>query len=243
MNANPTQLKDKISGHRSLVHIFGWFVVGGVFLEVVLAALNPDPWLIKIWPVVANAFVVIGVYGEIHFSGKATKLEDNLQRESEENIALANERAAAANLELAKLQVQLSPRALTKEQYDELQALKGRISAVNITSTSNFEATRFAAQIAQTLVDAGIDVRICAQRIAMVWTEIYVVIPKPILDFSKDPLYVAFKNAGLSVGCGDRSHVPMADLPEDVPVIMIGEKAPPSALPSYVFTLPSKTAE
>ena len=191
----------------------------------------------------ADSLVAIGVIGEIYFSSRVSKAEELLRRKSDEKIADANERAAKANLELAKLQVQLAPRALTKEQYDILKTLKGQVSAVNITSSNNFEASRFAAQISQTLTDAGIKVTVCGQRLGLTWTEIYIVLPKAVMDFSKDPLYVAFKTAGLSVGCGDRTHTPMADMQTDIPVIMVGEKAPPSSYPAYPFTVPLKVDE
>jgi hypothetical protein len=125
-----------------------------------------------------------------------------------------------------------------------LQDLRGIVESVNITSMSDFEATRFAAQLSKTLHDAGIDARIYPQRIGLVWTELFVVLPKPIQDFRTDPLYSCLKDAGLSVGCGARNQpsLSMGDLPSDVPVIMVGQKAPPPVdAPPYPFTVPPKT--
>jgi hypothetical protein len=122
-----------------------------------------------------------------------------------------------------------------------LQTLKGKVSAVNVTALSDYEATRFADQIAQALGHAGIDVKIWPQRVGIVWTEIYVVIPKPVTDYSKEPLYEAFKNAGSRVGCGDRSHVSLIEMLADVPVIVVGERAGLSypQIP-HVYNLSSK---
>lgn len=132
--------KDKILKHRGFVHVFGWCVVGGVFLEVVLAAFDANSWKMKIWAVLANALVVIGVYGEIHFSGKASKLEDELQRESEERIAEANRIAAIANerveelrninlsleRQLLDLEKNVRGREITEMQHDQIMsALEG----------------------------------------------------------------------------------------------------------------------
>lgn len=173
MNNNFVPIKDEISGNRSLVHIFGWMVIGGVFLEVILAALNPDAWRIKIWPVFANALVVIGVYGEIYFSGKVSKSEEKLQRIAEEKIAEANllaanalERAATLEKEAAEVRARTAEiekltawRHVSPEQRKQVaDAIRAKASSVDVLieyERGDPEAYSYASELARIFVDSG----------------------------------------------------------------------------------------
>lgn len=195
-------------------------------------------------PLIADVLVFWGVFLEVNAGRKSGDARAELQRRSEEKAAefnllaaRANERAKHAEMELVKLQAQLAPRELTKAQYDRLQQLKGEVSAINITTPSDQDAVQFSAQIAHALADAGIVVKICAQRLAMTWPELYVALPRPSTDYAAEPLYRAFREAGFSVGCGPRTQAPMADLPPDVPVLMVGEKAKRFSKPPFVAHL------
>jgi len=243
-------LEKDIAKARSKHHFFAWLVIGGLALEVIHVWSQPTSWREKFLPLFADFLVFAGVFGETHYSGKASRFEDQekdrlLQRIAELNKQAneAKERAANSQLELAKLQIQMLPRRLDEAQYNALQTLKGKVEEIIITSTTNFEAARFADQIAQTLANAGLKVRVWPQRLGQVWSEIYIVIPEPVEDYASEPLYAAFKNAGLSVGCGDRSKVSLGDIPKNIPVIMVGEKAPiRPTTPPYALTV-SPSAE
>jgi hypothetical protein len=149
----------------------------------------------------------------------------------------SNDKLEEALARAARAEEQLAPRNITKEQFDKLQELKGQVSSVIMTTPSDFESTRFAAQIGQALNSAGIDVKVAPQRIGMIWSELYIVVPERVPDFGKVPLYKAFFKAGFSVGCGDRSHVPMRDLPTDIAVIMVGVKKSRSQGIPFAWTL------
>jgi hypothetical protein len=212
---------------------------------VILAGIHPsyDSFWERWGSVVSNSLVALGVSGEIQFSRMAFRRDKELKRRSDEKVAETTKLAEEAQLERVKLEERLAPRRMTKEQYDKLQALRGVVDAVNITSMSDFEATRFAAQLAKTLRDAGIDAKIHSQRIGLAWTELYVVLPT-LADFRADPLYAALKDAGFTVGCGARVQpsLSMGDLPSGIPVIMVGQKAPlPVDGPPYPFTVLPKT--
>lgn len=232
-DATDSELEESESACEYLAVRSAWLVIFGLVLEVIEALLffKSHPFIERWGAVVADTLVAVGVIGEVYFSVKGAKYSSELRRRSDIKLAEATDKASVANqkveeaqLARVKLEGQLAPRLLTKEQYEVFQALKGEISEVNITPISAYEAARFASQIAQALGDAGIKVRLFPPRLALLWPDIYVVIPKPVEDFSKEPLYVAFKNAGMSVGCGDRSKNPMIDFPPDVPIIMVGEK-------------------
>jgi hypothetical protein len=152
------------------------------------------------------------------------KRSNNKLGAAEKTAGEAIERAAKADLARIELEAELAPRMLSKAQYDALQTLKGQVNSVIITTTGNIEARRFADQIAQTLADVGIDVRMGHPRIGMSWSSIYVVMPKAETILAKNVFFIAFKKAEISAGVGDRTQFPMADLPDDVPVIMVGEK-------------------
>lgn len=72
--------------------------------------------------------------------------------------AEANQKAVEANLELTQLRKQLAARSLTKEQFDALQELRGKISSVNVCTETDSEPTWFGMVVASALDKAGITV-------------------------------------------------------------------------------------
>jgi hypothetical protein len=74
------------------------------------------------------------VLGEILFHRRGGTCQDELTRRSNSEASEANEKAEEAQLARFRLEVQLAPRALTKDHYDALQALRGKIDKCTITS-------------------------------------------------------------------------------------------------------------
>ena len=229
----------------------GWAVVLGLAIEVAIAIVYQEhvSWLQNWLPVAADILVALGVWGEIHFADKVSRQEEAMRLDAAKQIAEA-QRQAAESLRLAeeerharvKLEAQLAMREITPEQYEALGQMRGKVSAVNITTMGTFEATRYAAQIAKALADAGIKVMMCEPRIGMVWAGLHLVVPAPIENFSQGPIWKGFKDAGLTAGCSDRRHHPLSDLRSEIPVLMVGDKPPPpSERPPYVLTLPPNT--
>jgi hypothetical protein len=240
------ELSKVVEHHERLIGQGQVMLVLGLLVELLIAFYYlHGKTVVERWgPFIADVLVFGGVFIEVHAGRKSGDARAELQRRSEEKAAefnllaaQANERAKNAEVELVKLQAQLAPRELTKAQYDRLQKLKGIVSAINITTPSDQDAVQYAAQIAHALGDAGIQVTICAQRLGMTWPELYVVLPQPSTDYAAEPLYRAFHEGGISVGCGPRTRVPMADLPADVPVLMVGEKAKRFSKPPFVAYL------
>lgn len=231
------------SRNELLLEAGGWLVIFGLVIEVVLAlCLHPDePWFEK-WPlVIANLIIVAGVWLEIRFGGNVQAEAKARTAEAEQKAAEANKLAEEERHARVKLEAQIAPRALTKEQFDELQNLRGKVAAVNLTSSSDVESTRFCAQIAKSLFMAGIDVTTFPQRVGLNWTDLYIVMPSPVDDFRNEPLFQAFRKAGFPVGCGDRTQMPLRDLPSNIPVIMVGERRGiPHGFTPYVWTLDTK---
>jgi hypothetical protein len=115
----------------------------------------------------ANLLIGVGLAIEYVCILKTIVATSELQRESDEKIAEANahaaganQRAAEANLELARLRKHLAARSLTKEQFDAIQDLRGKISAVNVCTESDSEPRWFGVLVASALDKAGITVRV-----------------------------------------------------------------------------------
>ena len=118
------QIKSEIEDNESRAEWGAWAIVVGLVIEIVLAvgvSLGIDKKGLENWgAVVADCLIALGVYCEIHFGRKASTGNVELRRRSEERVAEANARAAAANqkaqeaiLELARFK---APRVLTQEQ-------------------------------------------------------------------------------------------------------------------------------
>jgi len=104
-----SQLRKAIDRNETRSHASAWVLVAGLVIEVVLAfRFSEGHSAIENWtPVVANALVALGVYGEIHFSGKAARAQKALQAIIEARLAEALDRASTAEMNLTKY---LTPR-------------------------------------------------------------------------------------------------------------------------------------
>lgn len=232
------------------MHISAGVVVVGVCLEVFIAIENPPYGIgLQRWgSLLADIMIALGVGGEVLFGAIDSRCQSELRRRSNtrlgEAVTQAGEahgRAAKLDLEAAQLRQQLAPRELSKEQYEILLTLRGRIDAVGVTSYTDSESIGFARQIVETLRRADIQATLHDPRTGLAWAGIYIVVPRPLMNYASDPLYAAFKSAGISAGCGTRDHFPLIGLPTDISIIMVGEKRGlPQASPPYVFTLPRR---
>jgi hypothetical protein len=211
------EVLERWSGRATLL------IFAGILVEMALVVyFRHEEWLGSF---VANALIGIGLIAEYIVIARTIVASGEVQRLAGEKVAQALERASRADLARVELEAKLAPRSLSEEQFTVLQTLRGKVSKLIVTTPSDFESTRFGYEVARTLAAAGIEVYIGPQRIGMVWSNVYLVFPEPVANFWDEPLFVAFKNAGLSVGAGDRSKTPMGDLAADVPVVMVGEKA------------------
>lgn len=102
----------------------GAAVIFGLVLEVgYTIAYAKGQSILEEWgPVLADAFVALGVATEVLYAARARSKAATIKRRSDEKIAAANERAENAQLETARLKAQFSWRGLGT-QADKLQEL------------------------------------------------------------------------------------------------------------------------
>ena len=157
------KLKEEISRARSRVHIFGWCVIAGVFLEVYLVAQGTELWHKKFWPLLADILIFLGVWGETHFSGKASKSEDRQKQISDEKIAELTKSAAEARGRAALLEQLTAFRHVPKDISKLTEFLIGLNSRTPIHvqidyQLSDTEALCYALEIANIFKSAQIEI-------------------------------------------------------------------------------------
>jgi hypothetical protein len=115
---------------------------------------------------IANWFfvgsLVVGVVSTILIVWMAGVKETHWEldrRESGERIAQLNNDTERLKSDNLRLQTQLAPRSLSKEQFDEIQTLKGHLTAVNIAVEDDVECNMFAALLGTAIQKAGVIVR------------------------------------------------------------------------------------
>jgi hypothetical protein len=116
--------------------LFGGVVVFGVLLSVAFAALHfpyDSPW--ERWgPTTGDAFVGLGVLGEIVASARMALCDGELTRRSSERLADAEKEAADARLETERLRAKYAWRTLGGEQMGAMiNALRSSPSTVTIS--------------------------------------------------------------------------------------------------------------
>lgn len=151
----------------------GGLVIFGVIATVAIAAIHPsyDSFWEQWGSAIADSLVAIGVAIEVGFGQMAKSRQNELKRRSGIIIVAANERAAEAIQKSeeerharVKLEAQLAPRELTKDQCENLRALKGQVASVNVTSMLDFESISFARQFVQALINVGVNAALCKAR-------------------------------------------------------------------------------
>lgn len=195
-------------------------VVLAVIAEVVLACVEPPYNSFLTDSAVTDAIIALGITVEVVLGTMWNgHIQSELRKRLTDKLTAATDRAARA-------EEQLLPRHLTEAQFNELQTLKGKVTAVWMTAVCDFEATAFASEIALALTYADINVTIGAPQIGRVWPELYITLPDRPPDVRAVPLYIAFSKAGFSVGCGPRTGFPLDGAPVDMPAILVGIKRP-----------------
>ncbi len=143
---------------------FAGIVVVAVIAELVISWAKPPYLLFLTESAVADAVIAIGIAGEILLGTIwNNRIQTELRRRSNEQLASAvqsaakaNERASQADLARLQLEAQLSPRMLNQRQWDLIQSLKGKFSAVNIGYETDAECWWFAMELKKAFMSAGI---------------------------------------------------------------------------------------
>lgn len=138
MNATESQLEDASSSCERWGIGCGALVVAAVIAELVIAWIEPPYNSFLTDSAITDAAIAIGIVGEVMFGMWDGRLQTELRKRS-------NDKVEAATLRAARAEEQLASRDVTKEQFDELQNLRGKVSSVIMTTPSDFEAARYAA--------------------------------------------------------------------------------------------------
>lgn len=149
MNATEAELEASSESCERWGWRCGGLVVVAIAAEVLIAAFNlPYGSFFERWGnVLAGALIALGVAGEIMFARMGHSRQSELSRRSNDKLADANRKLAS-----------LAPRSLSKEQFDEIQTLRGKIAELNLVVEADVECTTFSVQLAVAFSHAGIKV-------------------------------------------------------------------------------------
>lgn len=180
------------------------------------------------------ASLVIGVVATVTLVWMGNVKETYLRRDVARaglSAADANERTAKLENENLRLKSKLQPRRLTKEQYDALQTLRGKIRAINVVLLNDdLEANSFGMQIVRALSDTGMQVKIYegnavrGQDVTLYDKHAFEnPNGKPTGD---EPIVGVLKKMGVFSGAIFARLPNGLNAPPDIPVIFVGEKPP-----------------
>jgi hypothetical protein len=98
------QLREIVERNEAKAVFAAWILVSGLILEFWLAVgFHSGKTFVENWgPVVADFLVAGAVFSEIHFSGKASRAQRELQLITEERLTQALDRAAKAESDLVE---------------------------------------------------------------------------------------------------------------------------------------------
>lgn len=163
---------------------------------------------------VATAIVVVGVFLESLCTIKLFAIDEGISNEQKAKI------------------ISLEARPWTKQQYDAIQSIKGRLPNVGIIAqTDCVECLLFSHDLVSAFHDAGAEIFgdvTQTFQLGMRGTGIFVFLPAGAGDGSNDPVIVALKKADLMPGWMrmDAQFGERFSIRTDVPIIQVGERFP-----------------
>jgi hypothetical protein len=238
INANEGELEAIVSSGERLANWCALLIFAGLVTEAILVFVPLSPFGVKVGAFVTDSLIAAGVFGELFFHNRSSHAQGELMRRSndrlaeiefangflEEKAAMAVERAAKAELETEQLRAKIAPRALTKEQFDALQGLKGKVSKVYLMMDSDSEVLQFGMQIVSALLKQDIEVKWLTAPLGWPSQDIQVWLPESEMSSSeRHPLAVALNKAGLGGLVMSLANISL-DVPRDVPIIRVGGK-------------------
>ena len=138
-------------------------ILAGIIVEIGYLWLFPHSPSDRAWSSTANILIGIGLAAEYIVIGRAIIAGGEADRQSKERVAGAEERAAEANRlseqerhARAKLESQLKPRTMSREQWDMIHGLRGKLEVVSLVCEADPDAHWFANQFAMAFKSAGI---------------------------------------------------------------------------------------
>lgn len=216
INASEAELERASDSAERWGHWCAGIVVVGLIVEIALIWLGLSSLREKIGATVADAMIAIGVALEIAFAARLSSCQHEI-----------------AN----RLRRQLTRRSVSKEQYEAIQTVQGRLRTLGIGYLQNTECFLFAMALQRAFSDAGVDVR---------------TFPMPLATFGSGGLglidpngatngFEPLKSIALDTKLGDGLFVMMPvssnvpGMPEDTPAILVYDKP---RLPSASYEPP-----
>ena len=201
-----------------------WLLAGAIVGSIVVAAgiALEAHWPIsrmKLRELAGIIFVFFGVAVEALFTIALFMFDEGISSKQQGTISAQQEKIIA-------LETELAPRNWTKEQFDALQTLKGKLPGVGIVWEHYcMECFEYAGFIQEALHEAGAQIYqdLTYDRAFASGTGIWLLLPAGA-DLSSDPIVVAFKAAGLNPFTSH--HIgEISTIRTDIPVVVVGERS------------------
>jgi hypothetical protein len=202
------------------------------------AELANAAWWAWLWGEIEHwAFLAVVVALAIEFAALKFGAPYKAKLEASKDLKIAE-----LNNETARLKSQLAPRSLTKEQFDAIEKLRGRIAAINLAVEADTECEIFAAHLAAALMNAGITVRRYSLPVDMRGSGGLLIYDQHIFsdDSGGNIIFETLRNAKVAV-VGKSSRLPDAlAMPRDIPAILVYEKPSAPYVSAPYFGPPAK---
>ena len=153
INASESQLEEASSSSEWWAIGFGGLVIVSVVVEFVISFMEPPYATFLFDSMFTDAGIALGVVGEVAFGIWDSRIQTELRRRSNVKLAEANERAAAAELETARLRKELAWRRLSEQQIEKISEILSRPDAPKLglrieLAANDAESSTFAQDIA-----------------------------------------------------------------------------------------------
>ncbi len=209
-----TTFNGLISGTLNSYWTHFWLLAGAFILEIIVGvgiALEAN-WPMSRRQIIATGLVIGGIILGIMFTLGLFIFDEAISSTQQQKIIA--------------LETELAPRNWTKEQFDALQTLKGKLPGVGIAwERYCTECMQYAELIQIALHEAGAQIyQDPSYDPGALSSDTGIELILPVTaDLSSDPIVAAFKAAGLNPMT--RHHVvEFSTIKTDIPVVVVGER-------------------
>jgi hypothetical protein len=186
----------------AIAHWGGRAVIVGLLLDIIIVCMEERPWSEKLFQVVANALIALGVFAELHFGRIASDARDELRSDAEERVAEANRMAQEARERAAVIEKTYAWRRISREMRDKLVSTIRETAHLLIIRIEHHsgdpEAHRFASDIGQVFADAGVT-QIALMPNSYPFQSKYGVLAYPAVQLDATRLFEVFAHYGIPV--------------------------------------------
>jgi hypothetical protein len=168
-NNGSGDLQSKYEFNSTWAERIAFLIIVGLAVDISAVFVLEKAFPESVLTISANLLIVAGVWGELIFEKRAKEASDGIVAQANKRAAAANEKAAELKISLEKERAKRLGRALTKEQWDVLQTLRGKITKVRVICDTDVEARYFSGQLTTALRDAGIQIEMEAPKPGNTW--------------------------------------------------------------------------